>query len=308
MVDIVLHIGLHKTATGTLQRQFFPACRGMCLLTTLVPEMRSFMELVTRKDPLYFDPDGARQVLEPVMRAEQPNVLSNESFSGPPYAGVIEGGLDHRWPILMNLKSVFPDARAMIVLRRQDALSRSLYRQYLKVGGTRGIRRFYGLENGHAPLMTLDRFFYHTYINAVGKAFPKGLLILTFEQFVTNQQVFLRKIAEFIGIEQPDILLTSENSTRLGPFGMEFSRQVNRLFRSSLNPAGILPGIPYRQVDGVRLTSPVFILHDRWPRKGATSRRSKHFRAGQQILDATRKDNEALDAEHHLDLQRYGYY
>lgn len=62
-MNVFLHIGLHKTATGTLQRQYFHACRELNLLTTLVPEMRRFVELVTREDPLYFDPKAARSVI-----------------------------------------------------------------------------------------------------------------------------------------------------------------------------------------------------------------------------------------------------
>lgn len=308
MVDVVLHIGLHKTGTSTLQHQFFPACQRMRLLLTLVPEMQAFVALITRKDPLYFDPEQARQVLEPVLSREHPNVLSNESFSGPPYAGIIEAGLDHRWPVLMNLKSVFPQARTMIVLRRQDGLARSLYRQYLKAGGTRGIRRFYGFAEGHPPLMTLDRFVFGPYIDAVEKAFPHGLLILTFEEFVADQCKFLQKVTNFIGVEQPNIQLKTENSTRLGSLGMGLSRQLNRLFRSFLNPAGILPGIPYRQPSGIRLTSPVSILHDSWPGKGAVSRESDLSQIGQRILDAVREDNRLLDIKYRLNLDRYGYY
>ena len=53
MVDVVCHIGLHKTASGTLQRQFFPACSGLNLLTTLDPAVREFVAWLrdeTRRD------------------------------------------------------------------------------------------------------------------------------------------------------------------------------------------------------------------------------------------------------------------
>ena len=51
-MKVFLHIGLHRTGTGTLQRQYFPACEDLNLLMTLLPEMKRFVELVTRKDPL----------------------------------------------------------------------------------------------------------------------------------------------------------------------------------------------------------------------------------------------------------------
>ncbi|MCG8429527.1 MAG: hypothetical protein MI754_19420, partial [Chromatiales bacterium] len=98
MAKVVLHMGLHKTATGTLQRQFFPACSDCQLLTAARPGVRRFVDLVTRKDPLFFEPDEAMAVLNDELDSTRPNVLSNEALSGPPYAGVIEAGMDHRAP------------------------------------------------------------------------------------------------------------------------------------------------------------------------------------------------------------------
>ena len=227
MQNIVLHIGLHKTATGTLQRQFFPACPDLNLLTTFVPEMRKFVRLVTRCDPLYFNSTQAIEILSSVLDQNRPNLLSNESFSGPPYAGAIEGGLDHRSPVLLNLKAVFPKARVILVLRRQDALVKSFYREYLKSGGTRKITRFYGLEGENKPaLMSMNRFNYYPYVEEVMKSFPSGVLTLAFEEFVRNQQVFLNKLTNFIGIELPKIELKKENATSLGPLGMEVTRMI----------------------------------------------------------------------------------
>ena len=222
MSNVILHIGLHKTATGTLQRQYFPACEHLRLFTTLEPEMKLFVHYVTRCDPIYFSGQKALSYLESALDSQNPNLLSNESFSGPPYAGVIEGGLDHRSPILANLSTVFPDAKVIIVIRRQDSLARSFYRQYLKSGGTRTIKRFYGLgETDHPPLMSLDRFKYYPYVKALANSFPAGVLILTFEEFVQDQNSFLTKLTDFIGIKPPDIELKKENTTTLGPLESE---------------------------------------------------------------------------------------
>ena len=104
MPEVFLHLGLHKTATSTLQGQFFPACPDLKFFTTIVPEMKVFVELVTRKDPIYFDADSVREVIYPIFSKQKVNLLSNESFSGPPYAGGFEYGLDHRSSVISNLK------------------------------------------------------------------------------------------------------------------------------------------------------------------------------------------------------------
>jgi len=61
MPGTILHIGLHKTATTTLQHQLFPQTPGLNLFVTLQQPMRDFMQMVTRQDPAYFDPEAARE-------------------------------------------------------------------------------------------------------------------------------------------------------------------------------------------------------------------------------------------------------
>jgi hypothetical protein len=225
MKEVIVHLGLHKTASGTLQRQFFPACRGLSLYTTAMPEIKKFVLEVTRKDPLYFSPESAFSHISSILSDDKPNLLSNESLSGPPFAGAIELALDHRSPILMNLRSVFPEARAILVLRRQDSLARSFYRQYLKSGGVKRPRRFYGLDKRNlGAIMSTDRFLYAPYVDAVKKAFPSGVLLLAFEEFLENGEGFLRKLVEFIGVEMAEITLHKETTTTLGPFGLESER------------------------------------------------------------------------------------
>ena len=207
------------------------------------------------------------------------------------------------------MKTVFPNAKIILVLRRQDALERSLYRQYLKSGGTRSVRRFYGMDgDGRPPMMSLDRFFYSPYVDAVKALFPAGVLLLAFEEFVEDEAVFLRKITDFIGVKFPSIPLRKENATRLGPFGMEVSRVLNHLFRSYLNPGGILPGVPVFEHGERQLISPVEILHDKWPGKGGRSENSDVFTTARDVFEMVREDNRVLDSKNELGLDRYGYY
>lgn len=308
MANIFIHIGLAKTATSTLQRQFFPACEGLNLLTAKNPEVKAFVKEVTLRDPLYFDAEKARELISFLTNSQKINLLSNESLSGPPYAGVIEAGLDHRSPILSNLTSVLPDAKVILVLRRQDALAKSFYRQYLTSGGTRKVHRFYGIESDKGPgLMSLDRFYFLKYVEAVVASFPAGVLILPFEEFVQNQDLFLKKITNFIGIPMPKVELKQENATRLGPFGMEVSRILNHLFRSLLNQGGILPGIHSNREGIDYRISPVQELHYKWP-KSSRIKEGEISRLASKIFQMVQEDNKELDKRFHLNLRNYNYY
>ena len=303
---IVCHIGLHKTATGTLQRQFFPACRELQLFTTLQPHTRDFIHRITRCDPAYFNADEAGALLKPYLSVDSVNLISNESLSGPPYAGVIEHGLDHRTPVLQNLQSVYPDARVVIVLRRQDGLARSLYRQYLKRGGTARIDKFYGVGSDRRPaLMPLDRFKYSNYIDTLKSMFPSGVQVMLFEEFVADKTHFLERLCDFIGVPMPAVDLTSENASRLGPVAMEVSRWMNFVFRSMLN-RGPLPQIPRKQFGRWTFVSPIEYLHDYWPGNGKAGKRVNEVCA--TILDSVRTDNRTVDERNALGMSGHGYY
>lgn len=304
-----IHLGLHKTGTTTLQHQLFPACAEVNLLTTLDDTVRRFVRGVTRTDPLYYDAEAARALLAPRMSNDRLNLLSNESLSGPPYAGAIEIGLDHRSPVLANLAASFPDARAMIVLRRQDHLARSFYRQYLKSGGTRRARTFFGLSNDDkGPIMSPDRFRFARYVDALCEAFPAGVLILAFEQFIAEPAIYLQRIGEFLEVTLPEVELRRENATRLGPFGMEVTRLLNHLFRNLLNPAGVLPGVPTRRFGRWRSVSPVEFIHDYTPDFGRRSDGGAAAEIARGILEDCKADNRRLCESHGLDFERFGYY
>lgn len=304
--SVVCHIGLHKTASGTLQRQFFPACEGIRLFTTQQKHTSEFIRAVTCCDPTYFDASSALAKLQPHLEPDGINLISNESLSGPPYSGLIEYGLDHRTPVLQNLRSVFPDARILIVLRRQDSLARSLYRQYLKRGGTARIDRFFGMSSDGKPaLMSLDRFRYGLYLEKLTEFFPAGIKVLLFEEFISERARFLMEICDFIGIVRPEIDLTVENATKLGAAGMGFSRLANFVFRSMINQ-GPLPGVPRKQFGRWRFVSPIEYLHDYWPGKGRPGALVASVCA--RVLAEAADDNRALERKYKLGLSDKGYF
>lgn len=306
--SIICHIGLHKTASGTLQRQFFPACEDLNLLTTLNPRIRDFINEVVTKDPIYFRSDKAREFLDGELSDRRVNLITNETLSGPPYAGVVDWGLDHRTPVLRNLKCVVPSADIVLVLRRQDGLAKSLYRQYVKRGGTVGIRRFFGLDGSkRPPLMSLDRFHFSPFVRFIRETFQSRFLVLTFEEFVRDQDAFIDRLCVFMGIARPKIALRRENATRLGYKGMEMTRLMNFGLRGMLNH-GIVPGVPVRRNGQWRQTSVVEFIHDYWPGRPGNDLDSPLGKTGEEIWSMFKDDNRELDQEFELGLARFNYY
>jgi hypothetical protein len=298
---------LHKTATTTLQQEFFPACHGLNYIPRTIPDVGAFSHAVAVTDPIYFDAEAERRLLAPHIREDVPNLISEEAYSGSPYAGLIKAGLDHRSPILKNLHAALPSARIIVVIRRQDRLARSLYRQYITTGGTQKIETFYGFL-GESALLPLNRFRFTPYIDMIHSLFTAGVLILVFEEFVLNQEAFLLKIVEFLGVEMPDVRLNTMNRTTLGPTGMELCRILNRVFKSKISPGGVIPGIPRLREDRMVWVSPVALLNNRWPGRGRVSKSSRQYKIGEEILERVRDDNVDLDERYKLGLAKFGYY
>ena len=309
MTNVFFHIGLHKTATTTLQSQYFPVCKNLNYITKTNNDINKFVDRVAIIDPIYFDSNKARNLIIPHLHNDKPNLISRESLSGSLYDGIIKYGLDHRSSIIANLKNAIPEAKLIIVIRRQDSLSRSIYRQYLKSGGTESIYKFYHQKNNNSSLFSLDRFKFNPYINLLSESFPAGVLVLTFEEFIKNQTQFLQKLSHFIGVSPLEINLKKSNQSSLGSFGMGFSRLINHFFYSRLNPGGILKGVPkcYRNKK-IIWSSPSGVLHDRWPIKRLINKDSAYYKVSKSILELVKEDNKMIDKNYNLNLEKYGYF
>jgi hypothetical protein len=308
-MDIYLHIGLHKTATGTLQRQYFPACQDLNLMTTIIPDVKKIIEHITKKDPIYFNLEYTKKLIEKVFDEKKINLISNESLSGLPFAGIAEYGLDHRYAIINNLKTLFPDGKIILVLRRQDSLAKSFYREYLKSGGTRPIHRFYSIGKcGQSGLMSLDRFKFGPYIRYLKDIFNDNVCILLFEEFIRDTDNFFREITDYIGIKNNKIILRKENVTRLSDRGLEISRYLNFIFHSYLNPAGIIPPIRYKRNNEIRRINFIKIIHDNWPSRNKKKVLGRISKISNMIFERCKEDNKNLDNVYCLNLKKFGYY
>lgn len=306
---VFLHIGLHKTATTTLQRQFFPQVPNLHYLGLPQPNVRQFIDRVAKQDPIYFDPQQAADLLQ-LHQSDKTIMLSEESLSGPPFSGERELGLDHRKSVLDNLHAVFPKAGVILVLRRQDGYAVSMYRQYLKFGGTKTMERFYGLdtEGDRLGIFSQDRLNYQPYVRYLHDLFSGRVQVLLFEDFVRNPDSFFGKLESFMDMPLPRPTLSKTNATRLGPVGLEITRRLNFLFRSIHNPGGLVAGTPMLRKGKFAWVNPMPLLHDRWPGKGRLPKDSTIQRLAGMLLERNMESNRMLDQTYCLGMDRHGYY
>lgn len=309
MRNVYIHIGLHKTATTSLQRQFFSNISDITYFNEHHKKFaRRILTQITIQDPIFFDAQSIKDYIATHCTDSKPLLISAEAFSGALYAGMGKRGLDHRSAILQNLKSAFPNAGIVLVIRRQDQFAASCYRQYLKSGGTERIEDFYGINSKKRGIIPFERFTYHKYIQYLVKEYNGKVLVLTFEEFNKNRSDFFTKLCAFLEINFIVPSLTITNATRLGEFGMRVTRILNRFFRSALNTEGPFPGLLLRSKGKWIWKHPSELLHDRWISTSSNSGNLNYEDICNTIFEGCIEDNKKLDDEFHLGLSQYGYY
>lgn len=130
MNELILHIGLHKTGTTYLQKSYFPFLKGLNYFSGYP----------------FFTLFGQQELVNKTL-------ISKEALSGLPWNEKWKKGIpneDHWFSSFKlsvnNLKTVFPDARIIIVFRKHGDLLLSLYKQYIQEGGILPFSKFYGDE------------------------------------------------------------------------------------------------------------------------------------------------------------------
>ncbi len=235
--SIVVHFGIHKTASTFLQKRFFPGLEGVCYVP-LRAERQAFLDAVLRADALEFDAADARARLA-APEGALPVVLSDEQFYG-----LVWDGAQARGATAERLAATLPGARAILVLRNQPDQLQSLYLQYVKTGGTADPAGF--LASGRHPLRVSPAYFrYAAYVEHLHRLFgAERVLVLLYEDLRADAEGFLNRVCDFVGVPPTawdrGILGERDNlslSSRLvGPM-----RFVNALASSERNPHHLLP-------------------------------------------------------------------
>ena len=305
---IIFHIGLHKTATTSLQVDTFPKIRELNYLPMQLDPVRTYINHVLACDPIYYPGSTKAAPLKAHFVANKVNLVSSESLSGPAWVGVAQRGIDHRSPVLSNLSFDFKEAEILLILRRQDGYARSMYRQYIKSGGTFTMARFLGsdLELG-SPLFSLDRFSYSPYVDALQRHFDGKIHVMFFEELLADSAKFFGKLSTILDCSSELPIPGNRNSSRLGSRGLALSRLLNRIFRGPLNPGAPLPGIPVKRKGVWVVESPVSLIQDHWPGKSPEQSESERTLCA-ALLERSKADNIKLAELVNQDLGKLGYY
>lgn len=237
-MNTVLHIGYHKTASTTLQRDFFPKLEGCLYLSHGGAASRSLFRALSEHLMFADDEDYLGETVRSYLaelheRSPGTVLLSHEGFSGAVFDGATNSDRNaHR------LADVAPDAKMIIVVREQAAMLRSLYSQHLRHGGYSTFPEFLHSSVPGSDTIDLDHLCFDRLVELYHKLFGAArVTVLAFEDLGREPDLFLRGLADFIGVPAPRVEHLARIGPSLSPPSRWLIRHTNRMFwRTRINP------------------------------------------------------------------------
>lgn len=201
--NLLVHVGYHKTGSTWLQEGLFqngrygfktvdgrhPANFGWKFIYGGRRGLRSIFD---------FDIEAVRHEYTSLIKDTQEHiVISNEAFVGHMFNGGILAR-EHA----VNLADTFPDAKILIVTRRQKDLIRSIYSDFLEGGGACSLQQFLQPGNdGQIPLFSAEYAKFHHLVRMYKYLFGSGqVLVLPYELLRKDAKAFIQAIAKFSGL------------------------------------------------------------------------------------------------------------
>jgi hypothetical protein len=264
--DVLLHLGLHRTGSTWLQQRVFDGRDGRP--TPMVPDRAESARRIVLAREEDFDADELRRWLaervESVRRAGGVPVLSNERFSGNPHSGWFDAQRTFD-----RLAEVLPEAKVLLVLREQRDLVRSLWLQYVRIGGPASLRDYLRAPDPgdhRAPCFDPSFLRFDRLVESLDRRFGREqVLAIPYDRLRQDPRDFLARIGAFLGTEiPPPEHAEAKVYASPGFVTASLQRRVNLwCVRSTLHRAPPLPSPRLARLSGVlasvagRLASPL---------------------------------------------------
>ena len=169
-------------------------------------------------------------------------LISYENYVGFPHVketDIHQGWMDSRKRTLYNLSSFFPDADIILIVRKQTELLKSLYNQYIKVGGSISFHEY--ISGKHPYSININALKYTELLNQIQQHFSGRILLIDYN-FLKNQvEDFGKALLNFVGCtDQIDFKRQSLNqvNTSLTDAQIITMIKLNRIFHTYYSPNG----------------------------------------------------------------------
>ena len=225
----LLHVGYIKTGSTWLQRRLFSKPE----IGIFQPGQQSRSALISNFvvcNDYDFDAESVRRSLSEIWHAHGSGnclpVWSDETLLGNPLQRLYNGR-----PVADKLHDVFPQARVLICIRRQEDIAVSMYRQHIHEGGRHTFEMFIG--TGHelesfTPILRPDFLEYHHSISYYQGLFGQDrVLVLPLELLRQNAEDFIGRIARFAELSRIDVDGKTAENVGMGSVALNILRRLN---------------------------------------------------------------------------------
>jgi len=264
--------------------------------------------------------------------SEQGALFSREAFFGNFYTSFVCNRTTAE-----ALNKVFPDAKIFIVIRRQDKLAESAYKQSLHQGGYLTIKKFLGYKKGkfnyyNIPLQDSSacidvtqlrwNFLIQNYYDFFGK---EKVMVLPQEMLREDPKKFLEIFYNFTGFEKylPSYKKKSSINKGYSYLSVWLSIYLNRFFRRKGHAGGFIPQKPfyeflYNRKDAniiwrilERLSASLQIrvfLQKGFDKIFYVNKKMINKKISKEIMEIHSIDNKHLSKTIGIDLSKWGYH
>jgi hypothetical protein len=181
---------------------------------------------------------------ESIYKWQNKNLLvSYENYVGFPHyveERLLNGFMSTRRNALRNLGELFPNANVVLVLREQVSFIKSLYNQYIKVGGSISFSEYIYGEGKYS--LEKDALKYENLINEIRECIDGEILVVNFSLFKENKKKFGSVISEFLDAkENIDFESSGSRSVNKSLTNRQILllRRINSVFKNKYSPKGI---------------------------------------------------------------------
>ena len=308
MENPIVHIGYHKTATNWFQRAFYPEIKNYFYVSRKKVR-RTFLF----PHALCFDSRASRHYLEGL--SSLPLILCEEELSGNLHTGGHCGCIAK--DVANRIKTSLPNAKIVIFIRSQVDMIASVYKQYIKEGGTHSPRRYLfphnylsssGFSPYHIPLFSFDHFRYYPLIQYYQRLFGRERVhVYPYEAFRADNAGFISRMgAEFnFEISASAIDFAPQNLTYKSAT-LRIARLINRLTYQDVMDKTYLVHIPHLYKNTRKLLKHI----NKWSIMGKSPSPEKLMGRGivAHIKTYYGENNFRMGRELNLPLEKYGYF
>ncbi|MCQ0969748.1 hypothetical protein MLD63_04815 [Paracoccus sp. TK19116] len=157
-VDVLIHVGVHKTGTTWLQRELFGKSNEIIFEPSHEPSHKAFLIQPAASFTLDIVREQYGGLLHQARSQGKPLVISDEALGGRAFHQKY-----YREIAAHRLHAAFPNATILVTVREQRALLSSLYGEYLRYGYSSTLEQFLNRESPNPSLEPTLDFSYYEY-------------------------------------------------------------------------------------------------------------------------------------------------